>query len=129
MWKSILDKNTAISLLKEKRKCIDINLGFLYQLSKWEEFLRYNKELKYYKIGSDGICLLDKHEAISCDFSILLMIKGNEFYKIINKSELYNDNQTVDKFINLLQTYENYPTEYYSLYIENTDIEKILNGF
>jgi protein-tyrosine phosphatase len=128
MWKLGFDKNTAIEKLREKRKCVDINLGFLYQLNKWSDLLKFNKEFKYYRIGSEGISLLDRDEAISCGFSVLLMIRGNDFYKIINKNEVF-DNLLVERFITLLQAYENYPADCYSLYIENTEIEKILNGY
>ena len=32
MWKCNIDSKTAINFIKEKRKCVDINLGFLFQL-------------------------------------------------------------------------------------------------
>ena len=32
MWKCNMDSKTAINFIKEKRKCVDINLGFLFQL-------------------------------------------------------------------------------------------------
>jgi hypothetical protein len=34
MWKYNLEKETAINLIKEKRACVDINLGFMVQLEK-----------------------------------------------------------------------------------------------
>jgi len=60
------------------------------------------------------------------------MVYDHKFYKIINKTELYSDDTTkVDKFINLLQTYENYPKQCYSLYIENSieALEELIKGF
>lgn len=34
MWKYGLNKDKALELIKEKRNCVDINLGFLYQLER-----------------------------------------------------------------------------------------------
>jgi hypothetical protein len=51
MWKYKYTKDKAIEKIKEKRKCIDINLGFMVQLEKWEElvFLNYQKDDIFYK--------------------------------------------------------------------------------
>ena len=40
MWKFNLNRDEAIKLIKEKRPNIEINLGFLVQLDKWDHFLR-----------------------------------------------------------------------------------------
>ena len=32
MWKCNMDFKTAVNFIKEKRKCVDINLGFMFQL-------------------------------------------------------------------------------------------------
>src|SRR5690606_20043048 len=37
IWKYNYEKDYVIKLLKEKRQCVDINLGFLYQLERWNE--------------------------------------------------------------------------------------------
>ena len=34
-----MSKDEAISYLRSKRECVDINIGFIIQLSKWEDFL------------------------------------------------------------------------------------------
>ena len=34
MWKYNFDKDTAVDLIKEKRACVEINLGFMCQLEK-----------------------------------------------------------------------------------------------
>ena len=39
MWKKKLKNNEVIDLLKSKRDCVDINLGFNIQLHKWENYL------------------------------------------------------------------------------------------
>jgi hypothetical protein len=37
MWKYRINKDNAIKIIKDKRSCIDINLGFIYQLEKLEQ--------------------------------------------------------------------------------------------
>ena len=44
MWKYNVDKDTAILKIKNIRKCVEINLGFMVQLDKWEARLNYSKE-------------------------------------------------------------------------------------
>ena len=39
MWKKKLKNTEVIDLIKSKRNCIDINLGFNIQLHKWENYL------------------------------------------------------------------------------------------
>ena len=39
MWKKKLKNTEAIELIKSKRNCVDINLGFNIQLHKWENYL------------------------------------------------------------------------------------------
>ena len=46
MWKNKYKFNDVIELIKEKRNCIDINLGFNIQLNKWENHLLTNKKNK-----------------------------------------------------------------------------------
>ena len=41
MWKYGMDSKDAINFVKERRKCIDINLGFMFQL----ENLNIHREL------------------------------------------------------------------------------------
>jgi hypothetical protein len=136
MWKYNLNKESAINLIKEKRNCVEINLGFMVQLGKWEELVQYSnkKELKFYNFEIGGnISLLDKNELhlLNDDefengkFSIILMLHCNKFYKIISKSiEYIKLNEKVNRFINLLQKYENYPMECTPLYIETSLLNK-----
>lgn len=44
IWKYKLSRDQAINFLKEKRPNIEINLGFLVQLDKWEKFLKQYRE-------------------------------------------------------------------------------------
>ena len=39
MWKKNLKNTEVIELIKSKRNCVDINLGFNIQLHKWENYL------------------------------------------------------------------------------------------
>ena len=39
MWKQNLRVDKAIEFVKSKRICVDINLGFIIQLHKWENYL------------------------------------------------------------------------------------------
>ena len=36
MWKFNMDSDSAINFIKEKRKCVDINFGFLFQLRNFQ---------------------------------------------------------------------------------------------
>jgi len=53
MWKYKYSFETAYNLVKMKRPCIDINIGFLSQLKKWEETLILNHKDHVYSIGMD----------------------------------------------------------------------------
>jgi hypothetical protein len=45
MWKYNFSRDQAISLIKEKRSNVEINLGFLVQLDKWDLYLnQFRKE-------------------------------------------------------------------------------------
>ena len=46
MWKKKYKYPEAIELIKSKRNCIDINLGFNIQLHKWENYLKSLKKKK-----------------------------------------------------------------------------------
>ena len=133
MWKYNYDKLSAISLIKSKRKCVEINLGFMVQLGKWEDFLHMKKRSKkIFNFGGQGqISLIDQTEISSYKesdfdnkiFSISLLLVGDKFLKIIfcNDKEL---NEKVEKFIFLLQTYEKFPNEYISMYIDTNMLNK-----
>jgi hypothetical protein len=125
MWKLALDKESTYKLIKEKRKCVDINMGFLYQLGKWEELLKVGKEFKLYKIGEEGIVtLLDKCDIQESTFSILLVLHDGNFYKIVYQNVPSDCLNKVDEFVTLLQRYENYPNELCQLSMETNILNK-----
>lgn len=52
IWKLQISKEAALKFIKEKRPCVEINLGFLYQLEKWSKFCEdknklLNKKVKF----------------------------------------------------------------------------------
>jgi hypothetical protein len=135
MWKNKLSKDNAINIINDKRKCVDINIGFLYQLSKWEELLKNDKMKKIYKFEESGnLIIIDYNEnkdinttnkiCFSNESFILLLFHKNKFYVIINSVYLNENtelNNKLNNFIYLLQTYENYPKE---IEIINSDVNK-----
>ena len=46
MWKNKYKFAEVIDLIKSKRNCVDINLGFNIQLNKWENYLITTKKKK-----------------------------------------------------------------------------------
>ena len=51
MWKKKYKFTDVIDLIKSKRNCVDINLGFNIQLNKWENYLsNTNKKKKLFNI-------------------------------------------------------------------------------
>jgi len=44
IWKLKINKESALKMIKDKRPCVEINLGFLYQLEKWNQFCNQQKE-------------------------------------------------------------------------------------
>ena len=45
IWKLQISKEAALKFVKEKRPCVEINLGFLYQLEKWSKFCEDKNKL------------------------------------------------------------------------------------
>jgi hypothetical protein len=146
MWKHSLDKDSAIQKIKEKRKCVEINLGFMVQLNKWEELLKHSKEYKFYKFEKEGrISLFDQNdienlkenEFNNFKYSIFLMQKKNKLYKVTTNESIAINDVEVNNFVRLLQTYENYPDTCHSLFIDtsllnknffNIDIEEMIKS-
>ena len=113
MWKYNLSLNDSIDKIREKRKCIDINIGFILQLKKWEELLKYGKEYKIYKFGNNGnLSLLDLKDFngiyFNTGFLCLVLVKDNIIYNFIDKEkeELFKDK--IEKFISVLKYLDNY---------------------
>lgn len=50
IWKLQISKESALKFIKEKRPCIEINLGFLYQLERWSKLCEDKKKLLNKKV-------------------------------------------------------------------------------
>ena len=113
MWKYKYSREKAVSLIKEKRNCVDINLGFLFQLDKWQDFIKNNKENELYKIDLKGTISLIKKSNFDhnlSDIAVILSLSNNVFYKIIiNSGEEILKNLNI--FVKFLQVYDDYPEE------------------
>lgn len=88
MWKKNMKTQEAIDFIKNKRKCVDINLGFIIQLNKWENYLFSNNEkIVIFQLG-DNIKFLDEKE-----LDIHLLQKGRFLIKINRKLYHLNNNK------------------------------------
>ena len=94
MWKQNLKVENAIEFMKSKRKCVDINLGFIIQLHKWGNYLFSPKEkIQIFKL-SPNIRLLEEKEFENenyNDFEYLIRFKQKLFY-LGNKNNSKNGN-------------------------------------
>lgn len=117
MWKKKISRDTAISLIKSQRSCIEINLGFLFQLSKFEGFLNY-KENKLFIFKTNGtISLMGINDYFDIIFNeevyFVLVLHDEKYYKICNGnlkiSELIDEKFTnfVDNLNSLMKVYIN----------------------
>lgn len=94
MWKDNLTSLSAIELIKSKRNCIDINLGFNIQLQKWENYLFSSpKELQIFKLTPNIRLLKEREIDLNTDTKedYLLKFKYKLFY-FNNIYKMYNGN-------------------------------------
>ena len=85
MWKNNISRDDGISLVKNKRNCVDINFGFMVQLSKWERFLndKYDEKV-IFKLNKEISLVEEKNvEKLNNDINLgekfLLRWKGKLF--------------------------------------------------
>jgi protein-tyrosine phosphatase len=89
MWKQNLRTENAIEYVKSHRKCVDINLGFIIQLHKWENYLFSPPEKIHIFKLCKNIRLLDEKEYENENYSeIEHLIRFNRklFYIKNNRS-------------------------------------------
>ena len=82
MWKEKMTVSGVIELLKSKRPCVDINLGFNIQLQKWENYLFSSpKNIHVFKLNPN-IRLLEKEEEkeLNIDENYLVKIQYKLFF-------------------------------------------------
>ena len=104
MWKENLTFLSAIELIKSKRQCVDINLGFNIQLNKWENFLfsspkqiQIFKLTPYIRLLEENEIEIDKH----FDEDYLIKIKNQLFYvNNIHKTCIENNENLLMNKIN-----------------------------
>ena len=93
MWKQNLRTDKAIEFVKSKRICVDINLGFIIQLHKWENYLFSPPEkIHIFKLGQ-SIKLLEEREFDKenfRDFEYLIRF-NRKLYYISNKKNNKNE--------------------------------------
>ena len=94
MWKQNLRTENAIEFIKSRRKCVDINLGFIIQLHKWENYLFSPKEKIHIFKLDQSIRLLEEKEYESENYSeIDHLIRFNQkLFYIRNKKNAKNGN-------------------------------------
>jgi protein-tyrosine phosphatase len=114
IWKYNFTKDYVVNLLKEKRHCVDINLGFLYQLDRWNENRLahfYSKAIKIEKCGNISVTEMSKviEEDRMSLYSILVMEKKKLLRMNFDKSPMSPLASKFDYFINILQMYEKLP--------------------
>jgi hypothetical protein len=114
MWKENITKESAINIIKNKRKCTEINLGFLFQLSKWEEFINL-KENKFFTFNNNyNISLLGINDLIDVFFNekifVILVLHNNKLYKIYNGAFITSNfiEEKINNFINFLIIHNDY---------------------
>ena len=87
MWKQNIKTENAIEFIKSKRKCIDINLGFIIQLHKWENYLFSSTDkIQIIKLNTN-IRLLEEKEYENQN------INENEYLIRFNQKIFYLGNQ------------------------------------
>ena len=94
MWKQNLRTENAIEFVKSKRKCVDINLGFIIQLHKWENYLFSPPEkIHIFKLGQ-SIRLLEEKEYENENYSETehLIRFNKKLYFVRNRGNLKNGN-------------------------------------
>ena len=122
IWKQNLRVENAIEFIKSRRKCVDINLGFIIQLHKWENYLfSLPEKIHIFKLG-ENIRLLEEKEFENENYSeIEHLIKFNKkLYYIRNKnnSKIRNFSDDLNK-LNL---------ESNDIFNENTDKTKFISN-
>ena len=96
MWKQNIKTENAIEFIKSKRKCIDINLGFIIQLHKWENYLFSSADkIQIIKLNNSNIRLLEEKEFENEN------INENEYLIRFNQKIFYLGNQNNFKNKNL----------------------------
>ena len=119
MWKQNIKTENAIEFIKSKRKCIDINLGFIIQLHKWENYLFSSVDkIQIIKLNNSNIRLLEEKEFENEN------INENEYLIRFNQKIFYLGNQQNFKNKNLKEEIKEINKDNYNYNTFNEDNEK-----
>ena len=101
MWKENLKHEKAIELIKSKRKCVDINLGFIIQLQKWENYLFSPIDKKQIFKLNPNIRLLEEKEIENENY------ENDEYLIRFNQKLFYINNNNKTKGDNSINEIKN----------------------
>ena len=115
MYKQNIKTENAIEFIKSKRKCIDINLGFIIQLHKWENYLFSSTDkIQIIKLNSN-IRLLEEKEYENEN------INENEHLIRFNQKIFYLGNQQNYKNSHLKEEIKEIYRNNYNTFNEDND--------
>ena len=115
MWKQNIKTENAIEFIKSKRKCIDINLGFIIQLHKWENYLFSSPDkIQIIKLNTN-IRLLEEKEYENEN------INENEYLIRFNQKIFYLGNQQNYKNSHLKEEIKEIYRNNYNTFNEDND--------
>ena len=115
MWKQNIKTENAIEFIKSKRKCIDINLGFIIQLHKWENYLFSSTDkIQIIKLNTN-IRLLEEKEYENEN------INENEYLIRFNQKIFYLGNQQNYKNSHLKEEIKEIYKNNYNTFNEDND--------
>ena len=120
MWKQNIKTEKAIEFIKSKRNCIDINLGFIIQLQKWENYLFSSPDkMQIFKL-SPNIRLLEEKEFENENFN------ESEYLIRLNKKFFYLGNQQKYKNGNLIDEIKEINKNNYNTFNEDNEKSKFI---
>ena len=120
MWKQNIKTENAIEFIKSKRNCIDINLGFIIQLQKWENYLFSSPDkMQIFKL-SQNIRLLEEKEFENENFN------ESEYLIRLNKKFFYLGNQQKYKNGNLIDEIKEINKNNYNTFNEDNEKSKFI---
>ena len=120
MWKDNLTTEKAIELIKSKRKCVDINLGFIIQLQKWENYLfSPSEKIQIFKLNPN-IRLLEEKEIENENYD------NDEYLIRYNYKLFYINNNSDTKGENLINEIKNINIAEDDLFNEKNDKKEFI---
>ena len=122
MWKQNLKTQNAIDFVKSKRKCVDINLGFIIQLHKWENYLFSTPEKIHIFKLDQSIRLLEEKEFENENYSQI------EHLIRFNRKLFYIKNKKYSKEENFFDEFNKLSIENSNCFNENTDKIKFISN-